>query len=147
MISLQPSLPLPKKSLGTILILAALAVSSPFLFNLFAHQPKAAASLVAVPATPGRVPLSELHIANDGMIFLRDATVVSTAPGLLQVSATWSGVAFNWVVKTDENTKFVSADGQPETLGAIEDGDLVTVTGQLTGGGAEPTIAAQFVRE
>ena len=91
--------------------------------------------------------MREVHIANNGLMLLRGATVISNVRGTIRVSMEWGSADFTWEVKTDSDTRFVTSKGEKGTLADIQTGNSITVTGQLTGSGAEPTIEANFVRE
>ncbi len=92
-------------------------------------------------------PLQELHIAANGLVLLRGATVVSVSNHTIRASLTWGPDDFVWLVQTDYSTKFIDPKGERGSLSDIRPGASITVTGMLTGGGTEPTINANFVRE
>ena len=92
-------------------------------------------------------PMREIHIANNGLMLLRGATVVSNSFGVIRVSMKWGFADFTWQIHTAPGTKFFTSKGEKETVEDIAAGDTVTVTGMLTGNGEEPTIVAEFVSE
>ena len=104
---------------------------------------QAAAAATVIKKEPER----EVHIANTGLMLLRGATVISSSPGAIRVSMAWGAADFSWTIETDSGTKFLTSNGQKATLEDIAVGDVITVTGQLTKSGAEPTINADYVRE
>lgn len=92
-------------------------------------------------------PMLEIHIANNGLVLLRGARVISISGSSIRVDMKWGSADFTWVIQTNSNTKFITSTGEKETLAKISVGDIVTVTGMLIGGGTESTIDAEFVRE
>lgn len=101
----------------------------------------------AVATSTKKAPMLEVHIANNGLMLLRGATVISNSRGTIRVGMVWGSADFTWTVKTDFGTKYLTSKGEKETLEDIEVGDIVTITGMLTESGAEPTINAEHVRE
>ena len=100
----------------------------------------------AVPAN-AKAPVQEVHIANNGLLLLRNATVLSNARGTLRVGMTLGSLNFTWIVETDSGTEFLIGTGEKETAGDIKVGDTVTVTGTLKNSGAEPVVEADYIRE
>ena len=106
--------------------------------------------LIISPASAERgvkIPMLEVHIANNGLMLLRGATVISNSFGVIQVSMKWGFADFVWRVQTTSGTKFFTSKGEKETEDDIAIGDIVTVTGILISSGEEPTIVAQFMSE
>ena len=101
----------------------------------------------AVSSSVEKAQMREVHIANNGLVLLRGATVLSNSRGVIRVAMGWDSASFTWRVETDYDTKFYNSAGEQETPGEIEEGDVVTVTGQLAESGTEPIITASFVRE
>lgn len=92
-------------------------------------------------------PVQEVHIANNGLMLLRGARVVSKYGSTVRVAMKWGTAEFTWSIWTDSSTNVFAADGQKETLKEVQTGDIVTITGQLLAGGTEPKVLAQFIRE
>ena len=92
-------------------------------------------------------PIHEVHIANNGLVYMRGALVTSINNGILSVSLALGESTFNWTVKTDSNTKFIATTGEKGTFNTILVGNYIDVTGILKQGGTAPIIAAQFIRE
>lgn len=97
--------------------------------------------------SPQMAPMLEIHIANNGLTLLRGAKVVSLSSDTLSVITAWDSANFTWEIRTDYFTKIFTSKGAKETLADVQVGDIITVSGQLIKGGAEPIIDAQFVRE
>ena len=89
----------------------------------------------------------EVHIANNGLTLLRGARVLSVSGSTIRVGMSWGSSDFSWKVQTTGNTKFFGPKGEKETSNDIHIGEVVTITGMIERGGAEPLINAQFVRE
>lgn len=92
-------------------------------------------------------PMLEVHIANNGLTLLRGARVHSISDNTIYVITEWSSTEFTWEVQTKLFTKFLGTKGEKKTLADIHVGDIVTITGKLIRGGADPIIDAGFVRE
>ena len=115
----------------------------------------ASASMPAAAAAAGSSlwPL-EIHIANNGLILLRSARVVSISGSTLTVSTAWGSSDFTWTVQTnatrfetrDFGTRFLNRDGKKSSLANIQEGDKVTITGALDPAAQEPVIKADSVR-
>ena len=111
----------------------------------FRHQQANAAVPVVAEPSVAREAVLEMHIANNGLVLLRDATVVSNADGVLRASMAWDDTAFTWTIQTTKDTKFISSEGEKVSSSAIAPGDIVTVTGMLASG--ERTITAKAIRK
>ncbi len=149
--------------IGAMVSIAALFFAILFLYQIHAQplgqnaaartaagkvylSPQAAASAAAASASTAPAML-EAHIANNGLVLLRGARVVSISGTVINVEMAWGPAQFAWTVQTTSNTKFFAPTGEKETLADIQPGTVVTVTGMLAGSRGEPTISAQFVRE
>ena len=114
-----------------------------------ASMPAAAAAATGSSLWP-----LEIHIANNGLILLRSARVVSISGSTLTVSTAWGSSDFTWTVQTnatrfetrDFGTRFLNRDGKKSSLANIQEGDLVTITGALDPAAQEPVIKADSVR-
>ncbi|RJQ35399.1 hypothetical protein C4556_00350 [Candidatus Parcubacteria bacterium] len=103
------------------------------------------AAEVAIP--PRKAPMLEVHIANNGLMLLRGARVISTSDNTIRVGMAWGLADFTWTVNKNSGTKFFTSKGEKGTSAEIRVGDIVTVTGMLVESGIEPTIDATFVSE
>jgi hypothetical protein len=109
--------------------------------NLSAHGGAQTAAGSAATVSP----LPEMHIANNGLVLLRGAHVISVSGGTIQVGMSWNSVQFTWVAQTNSSTLFFTAAGERETSPDIQIGDTVTVTGTLVAAGSQPTIDAEYI--
>ncbi|MFH0890842.1 MAG: hypothetical protein V1856_02315 [Candidatus Liptonbacteria bacterium] len=99
-------------------------------------------------ATSSRaVQVSGANIANNGLIILRGARVISSSDGVIHVVTAWNSVSFLWEIQTRIFTEFITSKGEKETPAEVRVGDMVIITGDLIQGGAEPVVSAQFVRK
>lgn len=105
-------------------------------------------ALGAVASSTGKSPMLELNIADNGLVFMRNAKVVSISDDKkIHVVIGWSDINFSWAVETNVLTKFLDAKGQKADSTTIHVGDTVTVTGEISGSsGSEPLITAEFIR-
>jgi hypothetical protein len=108
----------------------------------------------AAPALAAGAQTQELHIANNGLILLRGAHIVSVSGTTLTVSMEWGSAKYSWVVRTNASssgyhnygTRFLDHNGNPITLSQVESGGYVTVTGMLDSSANTPTLDADSVR-
>ena len=103
------------------------------------------AQMPPTPATKSAHMLG-INIANNGLVLLRGARITSISGETIYVEIKWNSTNLAWVVKTNLNTKFWTSAGEKQSLADMRGGDIVSVTGQLTENGTEPTIYAEFVR-
>jgi hypothetical protein len=92
-------------------------------------------------------PMQEVHIANNGMMLLRGATVVSIDADIIRVAMDFGPSHFTWQIQNNSGTKFTSSSGVAESRADIKTGDMITVTGTLVYGGNDPLIHAVYIRE
>jgi hypothetical protein len=100
----------------------------------------------AASSTRGE-PMREIHIANNGLVLLRGARVVSISANQIRVALIWDSEVSTWILNTAYNTQFFGSEGQKETSNDIQTGDIVTATGMLAGSGSSLAMDAGFVRE
>ena len=137
-------------SVGAVLIayllLSQIQARSTMDFFSTAVPPLTAKANAAVSPGTGTSPMLEVHIANNGLVLLRGARVVSIQGGTIVVDTDFGGGNFVWTIQTNTNTEFPTASSTNATIADIEVGEFVEVTGLLAQGGTQPTIQAQFVR-
>lgn len=114
---------------------------------LTAHALTVASGQSPAVSTSDTSPIREVHIANNGMMLLRGATVVSVTPDIIRVAMDFGPSHFAWQIQNNSGTIFTSSSGVAESRSDIEEGDMVTVTGTLLQGGSEPMIHAVYIRE
>ena len=142
---------------------AVIAGSAFFAFSLFiflfsfppqtAEAQENVAAANAVAASRHLRPL-EMHIANNGLVLLRSAKVVSVSGITLVVNTAWGSADFMWTVRTnakkyesrDFGTRMLDRDGKKGSLESVRPGMLVTITGVLDSTAEEPTVDADSVR-
>ena len=88
----------------------------------------------------------EVHIANNGSVFVRGATVSSITNGDLGISVVWGSTDFSWIVKTTAVTKFINSKGKKQTLADLKIGDIVNVTGSLLSNSDQLIVSADYIR-
>ncbi|OGG52407.1 hypothetical protein A3H16_02420 [Candidatus Kaiserbacteria bacterium RIFCSPLOWO2_12_FULL_53_8] len=153
-----------------IFTVAAVSVGALLLAGLFLYQVHApplaralSAGSAAITSSPGKAylsaqapvvavsgeeaPMVEVNIANNGLVLLRGAHVLAMNGGTIHVGMSWGSSDLTWILETNYNTQFLTQNGKKETLSDIQVGDIVTVTGKISGGGTEPIIDTQVVRE
>lgn len=88
-----------------------------------------------------------LNIANSGLVFLNSAKVISiSGDKKIHAVISWGKTSFAWTIETDDSTKFFDAKGRRILSTNVRPGDMVMVTGGLSGDEAEPLIKAEFIR-
>lgn len=92
-------------------------------------------------------PNLEVHIANNGFVLVRNATIASISGTVLTAEITWGSSTLTWAVRTDKRTEFVRSDGEIGDLSDLEEGDTVSITGELDPSVSSPTIIAETVRK
>ena len=98
--------------------------------------------------------MMEVHIANNGLIFLQGAKVESITGKTIIVSTFWNLAEFKWTIQTDESyygprhfgTSFLDSKGKNISITDIKIGDNIVVSGNLNPSYKEPTIKADVVR-
>jgi hypothetical protein len=133
---------------------------SVFLFSLPSKSSAKSAVPTAAPVLAAAALVShanlpqEVHIANNGLVLLRGAKVVSVSGSTFTLSTTWSSNVFIWTIRTNVNsigahnygTRFFDHSGDAIDLNTIQPGGFVTVTGMLDNSAKDPTIDADTVR-
>ncbi len=101
----------------------------------------------AAASTTTETPIREVHIANNGLVLLRGAHVLSVSGSVIRVGMMWGSSEFKWIVQTDYSTKFLNTGGEKVSETDIHIGDIVTVTGTILRNGSEPVVDADVVRK
>lgn len=107
----------------------------------------AAGAAAADSAASAPAPMHEITIANNGLVLLRGALVTSISGDSIRMTVPFGGGVFTWLLKTNAGTKFITREGEEETLADIQVGDVITASGKLAGAGSTPVIQVQFVHE
>lgn len=127
--------------------------------NMFAVSDVSSAPAGTVNLAPQNVPIAtasttvahtqmiEMHIANDGLVLLRGAQVVSVSGNSVHVALLWGTSNFAWDLEITSNTKFLGSSGEKESLSQLAVGDTVTATGMLVESGAESVVDTQYIRK
>ncbi|TSC81972.1 MAG: hypothetical protein G01um101420_755 [Parcubacteria group bacterium Gr01-1014_20] len=150
-----------------VVLIVTILIAAPLAVFLFLHQvgsrslsrqsgasaaaniPTTNVAIAAATSPAEKVPIYEVHIANNGIILLRDARVISIIGNDIRVGMKWDRADFSWRVRISPSsigTAFVEPKNGKAGFEDIQVGDLITVTGKITSSGAEPIIDAQFVR-
>ncbi len=77
---------------------------------------------------------SEVHITSDGTATITGTKVMQIAGATLFTRMYWGDSYVRLTVKTNQSTKFFRGTGESTTISEISEGDMLDVTGQLTGG-------------
>ena len=154
----------PKKSflLVTVSIIVPILVIFVFLYQIgvwsFSREYKMSASenispsgiSLAEAASPIETkPIYEVQIANNGVVLLKNARVISILGDDLRVGMDWEFASLSWRVQTTPSvagTQFTKLNREKGVFSDIRVGDSITVTGKIIESGVEPIIDAQFVR-
>lgn len=87
-----------------------------------------------------------MTIANNGLVYVKNATITSVSNKTLFVSISWGKADFPWTVETTYVTQFLRKDGTRGTLADFKAGDRVSVSGMLVSSSTEPLLRAKSVR-
>ena len=109
---------------------------------------------VPVPAAPQKqqvsavaeTPMREVHIANNGLVLLRDAYVVSISRYDIVVRMQWDETEFDWNVSTLNEPHVLTRKGEISEQKIIHVGSRVTVTGKLNTRLQGTGIDAEYIR-
>jgi hypothetical protein len=119
--------------------------------NILSRSQSAQKVSLAVPnmvASEGApVQSVEVHIANNGLVFLRQGMITALSGGSFTVQMSWGSSQFSWMVRTNSSTQFLNGSGEQLLPQDMHVGDYVTVTGTLDRRSSQPTITAQYVRD
>lgn len=91
-------------------------------------------------------PMREVHIANNGLLLLRGAKVISIKDNKFIVVMLWDNFNYSWDIETHLSTGFTDGQGKKITINKIGIGDYLTVTGNIIKSGEITTVDALFVR-
>ena len=90
--------------------------------------------------------MREMTVANNGMIYIRNASVNSVQGSTIIASIAWGRQLFVWTIHTDGSTRFIGDSGEAGALKDIGAGAAITVSGSLDVGEGGQAIEAQYVR-
>lgn len=96
----------------------------------------------------------EVNIANNGLVYLKGATVESVDGTTLTVSTSWKLAKIIWTIQTNETynstrhfgTKFLDSKGETTKLSDIKIGDTIRVSGVLDLNSSGLNVVADVVR-
>ena len=91
-------------------------------------------------------PNLEVHIANNGFVLIRNATISSISGTTIEARIAWGSSTLTWEVQTNGKTDFVLSNGEKGALSGLTEGDTITITGELDPTLMEPTVIAETVR-
>jgi hypothetical protein len=105
-------------------------------------------------ALQNKSPILEVHIANNGMVYLQGARVVSVVGTTVTVSTSWKNTDLNWTVITNESyygkrhfgTEFYDSKGKSISVSGIKVGNSVVVSGDLDSKSKELKVLAKVIR-
>lgn len=99
-------------------------------------------------------PILEIHIANNGMVYLQGARIESVSGTSIVVSTSWNAIKMLWTIRTDETyygprhfgTNFLDQKGNRLAVGDLRVGDVLKVNGIFEAGQREFVVQADMVR-
>lgn len=130
---------------GTVLVCLVFAswVLSGLLIERFSVRVVAAAE---GSITDQKQPQLELHIANNGLVYMQGARVISISRTTLVVASEWDAGAFRWSVETDGKTRVVLADGEKGDFSDVRVGAYVNINGLLVPSTFGQAMQAESIR-
>ena len=101
-----------------------------------------------------KAPIFEIHVANNGMVYIQGAHVESVSGTNIKISTSWNTVKMSWTIRTNETyygprhfgTSFLDQKGSRLAIGDIQVGDVVAVNGMFEAGQSELVVKADTVR-
>lgn len=96
--------------------------------------------------TPVQNPVVEVHVAGNGLTLVRGARVISVNGSNLTASTDLENAHMVWSIHERPDAKMFDTSGALLEASAIHVGDIITVTGMLSGSLAVPHIEAEYVR-
>lgn len=140
----------PKKYAILSLVLSIIALGGAITFSML---PRTGASSAPVAVPGGEVasvqkdaPMLELHIANNGLVYLEGARINSVSRSIVVVSSDWDAAGLRWIIRTSDTTRFILPNGEFGTFTDIEKGDFINISGYLTASSPELSIEAETIR-
>ena len=132
--------------LGLLLVIVSInPFAKKFVNNSVASASSGSSGVLA--SSTKKVFMHEITIANNGLIVVQGAEVVSVSEkGDIYTTINWNGVDFKWLVQQDKLTKIFDSNGKKSVLQDIQAGSVVIVTGKLVGSDTQPIIEAEFIR-
>jgi hypothetical protein len=99
-------------------------------------------------------PILEVHMANNGMVFLQGVRVEYISSTKIIVSSAWGSTKIQWILKTNESyysgrhfgTSFLDPNGNNISTKDIKVGDMITASGILDSSSTELTVKADVIR-
>ena len=104
---------------------------------------------------PSGKSIMEVHIANNGMVFLQGARVESISGTTIVVSTSWNNTKLQWTIYTNGSsygsrqfgTSFLDSKGDNITIKNINVGSVISVNGTFNMSFVEPTVKADVIRK
>ncbi|MDO8518467.1 MAG: hypothetical protein Q7S26_04235 [bacterium] len=110
-----------------------------------AGSAQAYATPVSGTLSPSQV--LEMHVANNGSIYIKGAVVTAVSGGAVVASVTWGSATFPWRIQSSYLTSVAQHDGKKIALADLAVGDRIIITGTINSNATEPTIDAQSIRK
>ncbi len=88
--------------------------------------------------------LPSVTIGSEGNALVRGAEVTDVTDGTITARTVWDDGSLTWTLQTDGDTGYVDRNKDEGSLSDIDDGDVISFAGALTGG---LTVSADTVRE
>lgn len=95
---------------------------------------------------PAATSTLEMHVANNGTVYLHGARVMSVSAGVLTAHLAWGSANLSWRVRAGDGTRYFDAQGEKVTLAQFRAGDAVIVSGSIDTQNGSPTVDADTVR-
>jgi hypothetical protein len=103
----------------------------------------ASAESAVAPSGPKNL---ELHIASNGLSYLKGARILSVGQNSLEVDVQWGSAEFPWHISLTPSTHYVDTRGEKLRLSDLREGQFVSITGPLLTDESVPSVKAQYVR-
>ena len=98
--------------------------------------------------------IMEVHIANNGMVFLQGAHIESISGTTMLVSTSWNLTKLEWIIFTNGSsygqrhfgTSILDSKGNHVVIKSLRVGDIISITGVFDVSQSGPTIKADVIR-
>ena len=145
-------LPTGKPAVLLMAVIGVTAISGAYILSISSNKAEfKSGAQRAASAVIGQISTTEddnpkaMNVANNGLILLRGARIISVESDAIVAEVKWGSQNFIWNIKTERNTKFIQ-NGEKTTIEELRIGDVGTITGDLDTDEREPTVIADYVR-
>jgi len=98
--------------------------------------------------------IMEVHLANNGLVYIQGARIESISGTIIEISTSWNTVKLKWTIYTNGSsygkrrfgTSFLDSNGKELTIKDLRVGGIISVNGVFDLTQAGPTVKAEVIR-